>query len=81
MNCFFFLLTKLHYNRTLYCYHNYWIQRNFSSDKASEPKLVPIGTGHHPAAVMLLLSHSGQNLESELIFFFPFKTGTEETKS
>lgn len=49
---------------------NDWILRNLTSDKASEPEAWshrPMTKGN-PAALMTLLSRSGQNLNSRLKF-------------
>ena len=64
------ILPKLHYYRTLCCYLKWLDSKELSSDKASEPEAWsqrPVTNGN-PAASMMLLLYSGQNLNSVLKF-------------
>lgn len=67
---YFLLLPKLCYSRTFYCALKWLDLRNLSPDKASEPEAWshrPVTNGN-PAALMTLLLHSGQSLNSKLEF-------------
>lgn len=67
---YFLLLPKLHYDGIYIIALNDWILRNLSSDKASEPEAWSHRSviNSSPVAVMMLLSHSGQNLCAGLKF-------------
>lgn len=54
---YFLLLPKLHRYKSLYCYLNCWILRNFSSDKASEKEAWShrLVTNGQPATLTTLL--------------------------